>query len=89
MRGAAYNWPMLVVLDESGDTGLGQSPGSSDYFGVCAVAFAELAHARLCDAWINALRRQIGKKSGFEFHFALISPDGLLPKNRSRWYESL
>ena len=61
---------MLVFVDESGDPGRRVSKGSSLYFVVAVVAFADHDDANACDQRIGLLRRGLGLNDGFEFHFA-------------------
>lgn len=60
---------MLVFVDESGDTGLKVTEGSSQFFTVALVVFEEDDEALACDDRITLLRRELNKADGFEFHF--------------------
>ncbi len=60
---------MLVFVDESGDTGLKFSEGSSDLFTVALVVFEENDEAAAADERITLLRRELKKPTDFEFHF--------------------
>lgn len=60
---------MLVFIDESGDSGLKISEGSSRYFTISLVVFDDYDEATACDQRIGLLRRELGWKSGSEFHF--------------------
>ncbi len=60
---------MLVFVDESGDTGLKLSEGSSDFFTVALVVFEENDEAEAASERIALLRRELGKPADFEFHF--------------------
>lgn len=61
---------MLVFIDESGDSGLKLSSGSSRYFVIALVTFSDNEDADLCDKRIDLLRQEIGKPAAFEFHFS-------------------
>ena len=60
---------MLAFIDESGDSGLKLDEGSSRFFAVALVVFEEHDEALACDQRIELLRREIGWKTGGEFHF--------------------
>ena len=60
---------MLVFVDESGDTGLKVTQGSSKYFVISLVVFRDDKKALLCDNEITKLKEGLGKSSSFEFHF--------------------
>lgn len=60
---------MLVFVDESGDTGLKFSEGSSDLFTVALVVFEENDEAEAAGERITLLRRELRKSADFEFHF--------------------
>ncbi len=60
---------MLVFVDESGDTGLKFSEGSSDLFTVALVVFEENDEAEAADERITLLCRELRKSADFEFHF--------------------
>ena len=60
---------MLVFVDEYGDTGLKLGQGSSDFFTVALVVFRENDEAQRVDDRIAALRAELRKPAGFEFHF--------------------
>ena len=60
---------MLVFVDESGDTGLKFSEGSSDLFTVALVIFEENDEAEATGERITLLRRELRKPADFEFHF--------------------
>ena len=62
---------MLVFVDESGDTGMKLGRGSSEYFVVTAVRFAENSEALRCDERIASLRAELRVTP--EFHFANTS----------------
>jgi len=49
---------MLVFVDESGDTGLRLSKGSSNYFVVTLVSFQDHDEATRCDRTIDELRKR-------------------------------
>ena len=61
---------MLIFIDESGDTGRKFDRGSSRYFLVSLILFADYEEALACDRRIDLLRHEIGKPANFEFHFA-------------------
>jgi len=60
---------MLVFFDESGDSGMKRKAGSSRLFIVTAVLFEENAEAETCDFKIADLKRRLGLRENFEFHF--------------------
>lgn len=60
---------MLVFVDESGDTGLKIGAGSSERFTLTLVIFHSHDEARRTEDRISALRRELRKPTGFEFHF--------------------
>jgi hypothetical protein len=60
---------MLVFVDESGDAGMKDRPGTSSFFVICAVLFFENADAQTCDAKIEELRAKCFGGSGREFKF--------------------
>lgn len=60
---------MLVFVDESGDSGMKEKPGSSAFFVVSAVLFEENDSAAECDSRISLLRQQLKMHSATEFHF--------------------
>lgn len=60
---------MLVFIDESGDPGMKNKPGSSEYFVITAITFADREEAAACDHRIDALRVELSKSAAFEFHF--------------------
>lgn len=66
---------MLVFVNESGDTGLKLSQGSSDFFTVALVVFEEKDEAQAADERIRLLRRELARPTGFEFHFVHNSND--------------
>jgi len=59
---------MLVFIDESGDSGLKISEGSSRFFIVALVVFEDREEATACDRRIELLKRELGRKDK-EFHF--------------------
>jgi hypothetical protein len=61
---------MLVFVDESGDTGRKLEKGSSRYFIISLILFADKDEATACDQRISLLRRELGRDDKFEFHFA-------------------
>ena len=60
---------MLVFIDESGDSGLKISEGSSRFFTVALVAFEDHEEALACDQRIALLKRELGWPNDQEFHF--------------------
>lgn len=56
-------------MDEAGDTGLKLQKGSSPYFIVTPVLFEDHDEADAADDRIRLLRRELGLKADFEFHF--------------------
>ena len=61
---------MLAFVDESGDAGRKVGQGSSRYFVVAVVTFADQEDADACDQRIGLLRRELGQDPRFEFHFS-------------------
>jgi Protein of unknown function (DUF3800) len=57
-------------MDESGDSGFKFDCGSSRYFVITAVIFAENFSADACDRSIDCLRQKLGFVSRREFHFS-------------------
>lgn len=64
---------MLVLIDESGDSGWKIEQGSTKYFVVALVVFEDLDEALACDQRISLLRRELGLKSDYEFHYSANS----------------
>lgn len=60
---------MLVFIDESGDTGLNISQGSSPFFTVAVVLFENDEEALTCDQRIQSLKKELKYPPDFEFHF--------------------
>lgn len=60
---------MLVFIDESGDSGLKVSEGSSRFFTVALVVFEDLEEASACDLRIMLLKKELGWSTDQEFHF--------------------
>jgi len=60
---------MLVFIDESGDSGLKISKGSSRFFTVALVVFEDQEDALACDQRISLLKHELGWSSDQEFHF--------------------
>lgn len=60
---------MLVFLDESGDAGLKLDKGSTPFFIVSLVIINDHDEAKAIDTRISLLRRELGLKEDFEFHF--------------------
>lgn len=61
---------MLAFIDESGDAGRKISRGSSPYFVVAVVTFADFDEANACDQRIDELRSELNLKPSYEFHFS-------------------
>ena len=61
---------MIVLIDESGDSGFKLGRGSSTHFVVTAVCFRDRNVAQSCEAAITAFRRASGLPDRFEFHFS-------------------
>ncbi|MDR2610198.1 MAG: DUF3800 domain-containing protein [Clostridiales Family XIII bacterium] len=60
---------MIVLLDESGNTGIRPSPGTSPYFICGLVLFNDNSKAQQCSERISQLRNEIGYAQNYEFHF--------------------
>jgi hypothetical protein len=60
---------MLVFVDESGDSGMKQRPGSSQYFLVTAIVFEENEEADACQKRIAECREELKLRPNFEFKF--------------------
>jgi len=60
---------MLVVVDESGDSGLKIGQGSSRFFSLALVLFDESREADAVDARIKQLRQELALHKLFEFKF--------------------
>ena len=60
---------MLVFVDESGDSGLEITQGSSRFFTIGLVVFEDHEEAIACDQRIRLLKRELGWTEGSEFHF--------------------
>lgn len=60
---------MLAFLDESGDCGMNNKPGSSKLFIVTIVLFDDEDAAEECDARIDEIRLSLSLHSCYEFHF--------------------
>lgn len=58
---------MLVFIDESGDPGMKGKDGSSKFFVMVAVLFAEHAVAEACDAGIRELKQNRGLTREYKF----------------------
>jgi len=66
---------MFIYFDESGDTGLKLGLGSSDYFTLTAVRFADTNAALLCEQMVLNVCEEMRLKDGFVFHFTDASHD--------------
>lgn len=60
---------MLVFVDESGDTGLKFNQGSSTYFAVTLVIFADAEEAERVRQRLDILRTELRLPLAYEFHF--------------------
>jgi hypothetical protein len=60
---------MLAFVDESGDGGRRVTKGSSPFFVIAIVTFADAEDAVACDQRINLLRRELALPDEYEFHF--------------------
>ena len=65
---------MLIFIDESGDSGLKINAGSSRYFVVALVGFADRDEAIALDDRISLLRKEQRVPDDFEFHFNKLKP---------------
>ena len=66
---------MIISIDDSGDPGLKLEKGSSNYFVIAAVCFADDLDAEETALKIKRLRRDLGWKSSHEFKFRKTSPE--------------
>lgn len=66
---------MLVFIDESGDSGLGQSRSSSKNLIVTLVLFEDRLEAQRADDRIAQLRRELNLQAHFEFHFSKLKQE--------------
>jgi hypothetical protein len=73
---------MLVFVDESGDSGLKLTQGSTAFFTVVLVVFTDSVAAETANNAIKACREKL--KLNGEFHFAKLSNDF-----RTRFFESV
>jgi hypothetical protein len=62
-----HNRAMLGFFDESGDTGLKINSGSSRYFAVALVTFADDDEAIRCDRRIIELRNELRLDPSYDF----------------------
>jgi len=60
---------MFVFLDEAGDTGMRLDQGSSQFFTIALVIFANADVMQSCDRHITILRGDLRLPEDFEFHF--------------------
>ncbi len=60
---------MLIFVDESGDSGLKFTRGSSEFFTVSMVVFEDDEEATACNDRITLLKRELGWGQSDEFHF--------------------
>lgn len=65
---------MIISIDDSGDPGLKLEKGSSNYFVIAAVCFADDLDAEEAALKIKRLRRDLGWKPSHEFKFRKTSP---------------
>ena len=64
---------MLAFIDEFGDAGMKNKPGSSPLFVITAVLFRQDQAAVACDRRIAALKKRLHFDERFEFHFQSCS----------------
>jgi hypothetical protein len=64
---------MLVFIDESGDSGFQFDRGSSRYFVIVALIFADEIAAEACESAIELLRKELAFPPSREFHFKSCS----------------
>ncbi len=60
---------MLVFIDESGDSGLKITEGSSRFFTIVLVVFEDREDATSCDQRIGLIRKELDLPEDYEFHF--------------------
>lgn len=65
---------MLIFIDESGDSGLKISQGSSQFFIVSLVVFEDHDEAVACDQRIELLKREVSFHKSNEFRFKRTLP---------------
>jgi hypothetical protein len=63
---------MLAFIDESGDPGMPPGGSRSAYFTVTMVIIEDHEEAAAIEQRIALLRRELGLKEGFEFHFSKL-----------------
>lgn len=73
-RFRAYNSLMLVLIDESGDSGFKLDKGSSRYFVLAAVIFDDNLQAEKTAIDLKLFRQSLGFNEDYEFHFNSCSP---------------
>ena len=66
---------MLVFIDESGDSGLGESRSSSKNLIITLVLFEDRREAQRVDDRIAQLRRELNLQPHFEFHFSKLKQE--------------
>jgi hypothetical protein len=66
---------VLVFVDENGDDGMAEKPGSSKHFRVTAVVFPSRDNAGECDGDIAKLRKELGFADRSEFKFNKSRPE--------------
>ena len=66
---------MLVFIDESGDSGLGESRSSSKNLIITLVLFEDRREAQRADDRIAQLRRELNMQPHFEFHFSKLKQE--------------
>lgn len=66
---------MLVFIDESGDSGLGQTRSSSKNLIITLVLFEDRQEAQRTDDRIDQLRREMNLRPHFEFHFSKLKQE--------------
>ncbi len=75
---------MLAFMDESGDCGLEFARNSSSHFTYALVQFSDREQAVACREAIQTLRKELGLKDSFEFHFTECTHN-----QRIRFFETI
>jgi hypothetical protein len=63
------HYPMLVFVDESGDSGMKKKDGTSELFVISAITFNDNQDAEACDRRISELRQECFRGKNVEFKF--------------------
>jgi hypothetical protein len=66
---------MLVLIDESGCSGVKFAKGSSPFFTIVLLLFTDLQEAARAERHIVELRRALHLSERFEFHFSKVRQD--------------